>query len=157
MLIPSELGVLVIDDNDHAGALAKHELKRVGMVDIHVTSDVVSALEVIKNNKIDFVLLDWYMPEINGAGFVRMVRQGFAQCDANLPIIITTAYATRESTARMRELGLGEILVKPYNTKQLGKAISIAIAQLVQKGRNKPRKHQNSIPDLDETSEKILL
>lgn len=157
MLIPSELGVLVIDDNGHAGALAKQELKRVGMVDIHVVTDVISALEAIKDNTIHFVLLDWYMPEINGAGFVRMVRQGLSHCESNLPIIVTTAYATRESTARMRELGLREILVKPYNAKQLGKAISIAIAQLANNRPDSPTKEQGSTTDSEEPTEQFLL
>lgn len=156
MLIPSELGVLVIDDNGHSGALAKHELKRVGMVDIHVATDVISALEIIKTGKIHFVLLDWYMPEINGAGFVRLVRQGLAHCKTSLPIIVTTAYATRESTARMRELALHEILVKPYNAKQLGKAISIVIAQLT-KSLDGAAEDQAPATDADGADEHFLL
>ncbi|MCF6303244.1 MAG: response regulator [Devosiaceae bacterium] len=160
MLIPSELSALVIDDNDHSGALAKHELKKVGLVDIHVVSDVITALETLKSNTIHFVLLDWYMPEVNGAGFVCMVRKGLAHCNTKLPIIVTTAYATRENTARIRELGLREILIKPFNSKQLSKAISIAISQLAQEKLENQTTQINpsELPgDPDDNDEQILL
>lgn len=164
MLIPSELSVLVIDDNDRGRTLAKHELKQVGMVDIHLAGNVISALEILKNHTIHFVLLDWYMPEINGAGFVQIVRKGFAPCNAKLPIIITTAYATRENIARIRNLGIREILVKPFNVKQLGTAISIATSQLAQEklvGETPDADVQKSVlplpVDPEEGDEQILL
>lgn len=130
MLIPSELNALVVDDNDYGRVLSEQSLKQLGISNVFGAKDAVSALETLKANKIDFVLLDWYMPEVNGAGFARIVRKGLAPCSPDLPIIVTTAYATKENTSRIRELKLKEILVKPFNLKQLSAALSIAISQM---------------------------
>ena len=130
MLIPSELTALVVDDNDYGRILSEQSLKQVGISKVFGTADAVHALETLKENKIDFVLLDWYMPEVNGAGFARIVRKGLAHCSPELPIIVTTAYATKENTARIRELKLKEILVKPFSLKHLSAALSIAISQI---------------------------
>lgn len=121
---------MVVDDNDYGRALSKQSLKQLGISKVFEAADAVSALETIKANKIDFVLLDWYMPEVNGAGFVRIVRQGLADCSPELPIIVTTAYATKENTSRIRELKLKEILVKPFSLKHLSAALSIAMVHI---------------------------
>ncbi len=131
MIIPSELHVLVVEDNDFARALAVESLQQLGIKSVFDAADAVAGIEITRREKIDFILLDWYMSEINGAGFVRLVREGFAGCAPDIPIIICTAYATRENTARIRELGLKEILVKPIDTKRLGTAVSIAISSIL--------------------------
>ncbi len=131
MIIPSQLHALVVEDNDFARALAVESLQQLGIKSVFDVADAVAGIEITKREKIDFILLDWYMSEINGAGFVRLVREGFAGCAPNIPIIICTAYATRENTARIRELGLKEILIKPIDTKRLGTAVSIAISSIL--------------------------
>ena len=130
MIIPSELNALVVEDNDFARALAVESLNQLGIKNAFDASDAISAISITRREKIDFILLDWYMSEINGAGFVRLVRAGCAGCASDIPIIICTAYATRENTARIRELGIKEILVKPVDTKRLGTAVSIAISSM---------------------------
>ncbi len=129
MIIPSELSALVVDDNDYARELAAAALKKLGILSVFSVKDAASGLQVLQRNDISFVVLDWYMPEINGAGFVRLIRGGAAGCTTDLPIIIATAYATRENTGRIRDLGLHEILVKPFDIKQLRMAVSLALSR----------------------------
>lgn len=129
MIIPAELKALVIDDNEYALALAKDALRQLGIKSIVCAKDATTGLQLAQNNDFSFVLLDWYMPDINGAGFVRLVRGGQAGCSADLPIIIATAYATRENTRRIRDLGLKEILIKPFDVRQLGLAVSLAVSK----------------------------
>ena len=129
MLIVTELNVLVIDDNDHGRSQTKQVLNRLGITNVQTVSDAVNGFEILNDGKIDVVFLDWYMPEINGAGLVRLVRSGISKCRKDIPIIITTAYSTRENTTRIRELELKEVLSKPFTSKQLGSALSIAYAR----------------------------
>ena len=127
LIIPAELSALVVDDNRLAHVLAQNILKKIGLRDVQCASGVVSALDLARNHRFSFVLLDWYMPEISGAGFVELVRSGLTPLPRDIPIIVSTAYSTRENTARIRDLGIREILVKPLKEQQMGMAISIAL------------------------------
>jgi len=128
LIISADLCALVIDDNEYARALASDTLKQLGLKDVFRAKDAATGLQIAQNNVLDFVLLDWYMPDINGAGFVRLVHSGQAGCSADLPIIVATAYATRENIRRIHGFDIKEILVKPFDKKQLGLAISSALS-----------------------------
>ncbi|VAW19391.1 hypothetical protein MNBD_ALPHA11-49 [hydrothermal vent metagenome] len=139
MIIPADLCALVVDDNEYARALATNALKKLGLASIFSGKDATTGLQLAQNNQLDFVLLDWYMPDINGAGFVRLVRGGQAGCPADLPIIVATAYATRENIKRIHNLGIKEILVKPFDNRQLGLAISSVLSNSLISSSNKEK------------------
>lgn len=130
MLIASEVNALVIDDNDHGRKQTEQALKQLGIVNMFGAVDAVSGFDILISNTIDIVFLDWYMPEINGAGFVRLARSRSFNCRNDIPIIVTTAFATLENTTRIRELELTEILIKPFSGKQLSAALSIAYSRI---------------------------
>lgn len=119
MKTPADLTVLIVDDNDYARAIAETSLKKWGIGNVMDAADGADGLAMLSEHAIDLVLLDWYMPEINGAGFVRMARAN----GHNVAILVTTAYATKDNITRMRELGLHDMLVKPFEPAQLHKAI----------------------------------
>jgi two-component system chemotaxis response regulator CheY len=73
-----------------------------------------SAIGLLSSEPFDVMLMDWYMPEVSGAGLIEVVRDPRFGRTAALPVILITAYATRENIARARELGVNEILTKPF-------------------------------------------
>lgn len=121
---PAELTVLIVDDNLYARALAETSLKKLGIGQILEASDGAEGLELLDQYLVDLVLLDWYMPEINGAGFVRLARAR----NFNPAIVVMTAYATRENANRMRELDLRGVLVKPFDDAHLQKMVAELLA-----------------------------
>lgn len=125
---PAELTVLIVDDNAYARALAEASLAKLGIGQIFDVGDAAAGLELLTREPVDVVLLDWFMPEINGAGFVRMAQAGNHQP----AIIVTTAYATKQNFGRMRELGLHHILIKPFEPVHLHRMIATAIADAPQ-------------------------
>lgn len=129
MIIPAQLSALVVEDNDYARALTSQNLEQLGIGTIYQAADGATGLQIYKENKVDFVVLDWYMPEINGAGFTRLLRSECDGKDRQPAIIIVTAYATRENIKRIRELGLNEILIKPFDNKQLSQAVIDALCR----------------------------
>jgi len=129
LIIPAQLSALVVDDNEYARSFTSQNLEQLGIGTIYQASDGALGLQICKANKIDFVLLDWYMPEINGAGFTRLLRGEFEGGGRQPAIIIITAYATRENITRIRELGLNEILIKPFDNKQLSQAVIDALCR----------------------------
>ena len=46
-----------------------------------------------------------------------------------VPVILMTAYASRDNIARARQLGVDEVLVKPFTTDQLGTAVGRVLGE----------------------------
>ncbi len=151
MIIPAKLCGLIVEDNEYSRSLAAEGLSKLGIGTVLEASDGTDGLQFLHRQPVDFVLLDWYMPEINGVGFVRLVRGGQVGCPPDIPIIISTAYATRENITRIRELGLREVLIKPFDVKQLSSAISSALNGVVS------RVADGEVNDDDDDDEQILL
>ncbi len=144
MIIPAKLCALVVEDNTYSRTLSAKSLKQLGIGSTLEAANGAQGLKLLHENPVDFVLLDWYMPDINGAGFIQLVRGGQVNCALNIPIIITTAYATRENITRIRELGLSEILIKPFDNKQLGNAVATALSRGVTAGSDASQETSDS-------------
>ncbi|HHG90251.1 MAG TPA: response regulator [Devosia sp.] len=158
MIVPAKLCGLVVEDNEYSRSLAVESLNRLGIGTILEASDGTEGLAILQKQPVDFVVLDWYMPEISGAGFIRLVRGGQANCRADLPIIISTAYATRENISRMRELGLKEVLIKPFDVKQLSASISSALSNIsVEISVAEPENSSDHTEDDEDNRTQVLL
>lgn len=129
MIIPGRLRALVVDDNAYARAISSASLKKLGVGEIVEADGGAEAILALLGAPFDLVLMDWYMPDVSGAGLMtvlRDVRFGAAQ---TTPVILMTAYASRDNIARARELGVNEVLVKPFSTDQLGTALGRVLGQ----------------------------
>lgn len=69
-----EARVLVVDDIEEVLSATKSTLKFEGM-NVITYSNPKEALEFLKNNKIDVLLLDFFMPEMNGDKFIEELRK----------------------------------------------------------------------------------
>ncbi len=128
MIIPGRLRALVVDDNAYARAICSASLKKLGVGDIVEADGGASAILELMAAPFNVVLLDFYMPDINGAGVMQVLRDPRFGASANTPIILMTAYASRDNLTRARSLGVNEILAKPFTTDQLGVALGRVLA-----------------------------
>lgn len=119
MRTPSQLNVLVVDDNEHARRKATNLLREYGVGHIAEASDGSDAVIMLRAKPFDLVLLDWYMPEVSGSGLTRIIRAPGAGPNEKTDIVVMTAYATRENIETARKLGVQEVLVKPLDTKSV--------------------------------------
>lgn len=112
-----ELTYLVVDDLELMRAVTVNQLRALGCEKIRVARNGTSALEVLRNNKIDFVLCDWNMPGMSGLDLLKAVR---ADADlAKLPFLMITAEAERTRIEEVIHAGVSGLLVKPYNAGNL--------------------------------------
>ncbi len=76
------------------------------------------ALEIIRNRKIDLVLMDIQLPEMNGFEVTRIIRE---ECEkgTQIPIIAITAYAMREDREKCLNSGMDDYIAKPFNIEEL--------------------------------------
>ncbi|MBU1305374.1 MAG: response regulator [Alphaproteobacteria bacterium] len=129
MIIPGRMRALVVDDNTYARAICSASLEKLGIGDIVEAAGGAEAILALMTAPFDFMLMDWYMPDVNGAGLMTVLRDSRFGAAWQTPVILMTAYASRDNIAKARELGVNDILVKPFNTEQLGAAVGRIVGQ----------------------------
>lgn len=112
-----ELTYLVVDDLELMRAVTVNQLRALGCENIKVARNGATALETLRNSKIDVVLCDWNMPVMSGLDLLKIVR---ADADlAKLPFLMITAEAERTRIEEVIHAGVSGLLVKPYNAGNL--------------------------------------
>src|ERR1700694_1810868 len=89
------LGVLVVDDSQYMRKIVRNLLMTIGVRKVHEASDGIAGLDAIRTVVPDIVILDWELPLLNGAEFVRIVRSPGVFPMPNIPIVMLSAHAER--------------------------------------------------------------
>lgn len=110
------LNILLAEDNPVNALICRTFLEKAGHSVRHVENGI-EALEVIKENLTDFVLMDIHMPEMNGIDATIAIRE-LDKCKY-LPIIGLTAEAFVERHELFIESGMNAVLTKPFMAPQL--------------------------------------
>ena len=115
--------VLVADDNDLGGLIVSQALSRVGCAVLRA-ADGAEVLSVLSTKAVDIVLMDMYMPNLDGPSATRALRaQGFDR-----PILGFTASASADERRRCLEAGMDTVLIKPIRHTALVSAIHAALS-----------------------------
>lgn len=109
----SSLTVLVIDDNAYMRTILKTMLRGFGLRRIIEAVDAVAGLEELAMSRIDLVLVDFAMPQIDGVEFTKLIRKGQDSVNSKVAIIMVSAYSERSRIETARNAGVDEFLCKP--------------------------------------------
>ncbi|MCF2856630.1 ATP-binding protein [Pseudoalteromonas sp. SMS1] len=111
---------LVVDDNELNLDISKTVLEQHGAVVVALTNakDIV---EICTQLQPDMVVMDIYMPHIDGYQATESLRQVFDK--QALPVIALTANAHEHEREKAFAKGVNEFLVKPISPVELGKAL----------------------------------
>lgn len=77
--------------------------------EVYIANDGNEALEIYQNNKIDVIMLDYVMPNLDGYQTVKLIRE----INKKIPIILISAYTDKEKLLNAIELNLIKYLEKP--------------------------------------------
>lgn len=115
------LTVLVADDNAVNRLVAKKMLLQLSH-EVLEAKDGIEALELIKHNSIDAILMDVQMPKMDGLVATQKIRQMHSpKCDTF--IIGLTANAMESDKADVMVVGMNDYLSKPVRQEQLESAL----------------------------------
>ena len=117
-----KLKVLVTEDEAINRMYITTILERNGW-EIFEASDGMEALDLIKANDFDVVLMDISMPRLNGIDATVMIREE-EKDGAHLPVIALTAHAFPSDRKKFLEAGMDDVVVKPLNEETLIDVIS---------------------------------
>jgi CheY-like chemotaxis protein len=121
--------VLVVDDEPSVlFALAEGLADKRRGVRVATAGSGVEAIALLEGERIDLVLTDLRMPEMDGFELLAYLRRNFAA----LPVIVMTALGGAETADRLE--GAVECFTKPFNVPDLKQKITELLAQRV-KGR----------------------
>ena len=112
--------ILIVDDEPGIGKVLRINLKLSGYNAISTTSGA-EAIELIRNGKLDVVLLDVLMPDVTGMDVLDRVRT-FSQ----VPIIIFTG--NPEIAREVLKMGANDYIGKPLNLVLLADKIRLVLS-----------------------------
>ena len=111
----SDAKLLIVDDN----ADMRSYLRRIlgSRWNVSAVGDGRAALEAIRNEKPHLVLTDVMMPELDGYGLLRTLREDIGLRD--IPVIMLSARAGEEAEVEGLEAGADDYLTKPFSAREL--------------------------------------
>ncbi|MFW5489182.1 MAG: response regulator [Desulfovibrio sp.] len=127
------VSVLLVEDNAVNRRVAGEILSMAGMT-TRMADNGREALELLKKEHFDVVLMDLQMPIMDGITATHRIRDDLDMTD--LPIIAMTAHAMEDDRRACIEAGMNDYVSKPINSEQLFRAIrnSLGLAP----GTNEP-------------------
>ena len=114
--------VLLAEDNAVNRTLAKRLLEKHGHT-VVVVENGRQALKALEREKVDLVLMDVQMPEMDGLEATAAIRAREKNTGGHLPIIALTAHAMKGDREKCLAAGVDDYLTKPIRTLDLFKAI----------------------------------
>ncbi len=121
----SNFNVLIVDDNKINQIVTQNILKKKGYT-CNIASNGMDAIEMVKNEKFDLVLMDINMPEMNGLEATKVIRT----FNSHTPIIALTAVEEGEIRNQAISVGMNDVIIKPYDTQQFFQTIMRNISKM---------------------------
>lgn len=107
--------ILVADDNEMNRLVATHILVQYEVA-TDEAKDGKEAIDKLKTQQFDAVLMDVQMPEMDGVEAAAIIRESISK---TLPVIALTAMALKGDDKKLLQSGMTDYVSKPFNEKQL--------------------------------------
>ena len=105
--------ILIVDDEKLLVKGIKFNFEQEGYI-VETAYDGAEALKLAKDKKLDLIILDWMLPEIDGLTVCQKVREF-----SNVPIIMLTAKTDDMDKILGLEYGADDYITKPFNILEL--------------------------------------
>jgi DNA-binding NtrC family response regulator len=129
--------ILIVDDEPSYLELLKGLLQQEGYTNVLTEQNPLNVLPLLQRTDIDLILLDVYMPQMNGLDLLEKVYSEYP----SLPVIIVTAVNEVQIALKAIKLGAYEFITKPPDTDRLFLTIKRALSRkLLESERDSLRK-----------------
>ena len=119
--------VLVIDDFSTMRKIIKNVLKQIEMDNVVEAENGKHALTILRSDSIEFIISDWIMPEMTGIEFLRACKED--EAIKNIPFVMVTAEAQKDSVLEAIKAGVDNYIVKPFTPEKLKEVIGKTMAK----------------------------
>ncbi|MBI3039231.1 response regulator [bacterium] len=118
---PNKLKILIVDDSFSMREVIKDILRAVGFSSFMEASNGKLAIEILKTEKIDLVISDWFMPEKNGFELLQEIKG--MPILGNIPFLLISGSGPAKPSEMASLQGNIEFLQKPFSCDDLIKKI----------------------------------
>lgn len=127
------LKVLVVDDEPAIRRFLRTSLSAHGYL-VDEADDGRAALESIRRNATDVLILDLGLPEVDGFEVIRCLRDS----GSALPIIVLSSRADEHGKVEAFDLGADDYLTKPFGVDELHARVRAALRHRLQQQGERP-------------------
>ena len=121
-----EVRILLAEDNRVNQAVASRLLTKLGYTLI-IANNGQEAIDLLKQQTFDLVLMDVQMPEMDGISATKRIREYEKSTHGHVPIIAMTAHVMKEDRARCLAAGMDGYVTKPISSEEVEAAILTAL------------------------------
>lgn len=121
----SEATLLIIDDSGVMRKVLKHHLSQIGYSNVVEAVNGAEALKKLSEKKVDLIICDWNMPEMNGLQFVHAIKS--QEAHQNIPLIMVTTVTTQDEVVAALEAGARTYITKPFTRDDLKAKVDSAL------------------------------
>ncbi|MCI4662934.1 MAG: phosphate regulon transcriptional regulator PhoB [Neomegalonema sp.] len=108
--------ILIVEDEEALCALLEYNLKEQGF-DVRLCTNGEDAMNALKDEQPDLIILDWMLPHVSGIEICRQVRARPESRD--VPIIMLTARGDEDDRIRGLDTGADDYMLKPFSMTEL--------------------------------------
>lgn len=119
--------VLLVDDEHFMRKVVRTLLMSIGIGTVFEAANGLDGLEQIRRERPDVVIVDWNMPQLDGPGFVRLVRSPATFVYPDVPLIMLTGHGERSRVVEAMRLGVNEYLLKPVSAHSLQERLTAVL------------------------------
>lgn len=126
------MNILLVDDDKNFLRVLTYHVQEFGFRPIPASS-AREALDCLREQKLDLVVTDLRMPEMDGLQLLAEIRR----LDRELPVIVLTAYGSIDKAVEAIKNGAFDFLSKPFEKEEMQHAIANALkmAHLMEENR----------------------
>jgi two-component system, OmpR family, response regulator VanR len=128
--ILKNLNILYIEDEKNIRLNIKKTLE-LFCENVFDSENISNAKEILSKHRIDIIISDINLPDMNGINFVKEIRI----TDKTIPIILLSAYTDKEFLLEATKLKLIDYLTKPINFKSLSNALQNCVEEILDNSR----------------------
>jgi CheY-like chemotaxis protein len=129
--------VLVAEDVELNQLLVRHIMESWGF-EVTIVDNGKKAVQALKQEEFDLVLMDIQMPEMDGMEATRNIRKLSNSTKATIPIVALTANALKGDSEKYMMAGMNDYLSKPFTEEQLFTVIQRNIQPTVMDNNTEP-------------------
>ena len=123
-----KIPILVVEDEEHIRNILEYNLKLNGF-EVYLAENGRTGLEHARQKKLELILLDWMMPEMNGLEVLSELKND--KRTEHIPVFMLTAKAMTDDLAQALQLGADDYIAKPFDPVTLGQIIRQKLENLV--------------------------
>jgi two-component system, OmpR family, alkaline phosphatase synthesis response regulator PhoP len=142
--------ILVVNDQPSTGQMLQDYLTDQGFRVIVVANET-DALQYVRYQNTDMILLDTIMPQTDGYRLLRQLRQ-----EKHTPVIVISSCEEEMDAVMGLNMGADDFLVKPYRMRELVARISAILRRVNEKSSRSERFKTNDMT-VEYTSRRILI